>query len=518
MSTSASMSGPSEIPHSGHSPGTASLLSSISNLANTALGAGLLTLPRAMKLAGWAGGIIILVGTALISATTGYFISAGIDKVGPGASIRTLCNRALPHLAIYGDLAAAITCLGGGTAFTVIASTGLRDTFVGTHGARWPWTLLTMGFSAPIAFLSSMDSLRFTSMAALLTLAYVTLLVALYSFGLDGDGGLLDPFAAGARVPAKGTVIAFGQPLSALRALASVSSAFSCHFNIPAIQAEMERPTPARVWAWYGGTFGFAFCLYTIVAMCGYMTFGDAVAANILSMYPSNALTNTAQVGISLVVIFSYPLVGFGFRLSAVTLVQELRGCCGRSRASDAFGAKTSEERARASQESSVSMAAEVEPFTLRLSALRNSTVAIDADSFCRITPHAQAAIAEGDRGGASTWVPPPPPPPIHALQRLLSGLFVTDPMEVYALLLFIGVSFTVCFLTEDLGLILDFVGAVGSMSISYIVPALLYACLCTPSKAPEEPACLYPLAVAVVPYGFAVLVVSLTLMFSQPE
>ena len=194
-----------------------------------------------------------------------------------------------------------LTCLGGGVAFSIIASVDLQEAIT-PHGPRWPWILVTFGVAGPLSFLRSMDTLRFTSMAALAALLYTTLIVILYSCGI---GGMFDPFGQGAAVGKAGEVVAFSEPLQALRALASISSAFSCHFNIPSIQAEMDQPTRPRIWTWYGGSFGFALCLYLIVALCGYATYGSAVSSNILTMYPKNGFTTAARIAISLVVIFS---------------------------------------------------------------------------------------------------------------------------------------------------------------------------------------------------------------------
>ena len=48
---------------------------------------------------------------------------------------------------------------------------------------------------------------------------------------------------------------------------------------------------------------------------CGYYTFGDITPSNIIDAYPNNAPVAVARVGLSLVVIFSYPIMVFGVRL-----------------------------------------------------------------------------------------------------------------------------------------------------------------------------------------------------------
>jgi len=63
------------------------------------------------------------------------------------------------------------------------------------------------------------------------------------------------------------------------------------------------------------------------VAGCGYGTYGDKVASNILNSYPNNGLVYTARIGLSFVVIFSYPIQAIALRISAASLFQVIKGC-----------------------------------------------------------------------------------------------------------------------------------------------------------------------------------------------
>ena len=77
--------------------GTATILSSVLNLANTILGAGLLGLPYAVSKSGYILGIILFVLFACLSSVGLNLIMASARLV-PDASFYTLSQRTIPKL------------------------------------------------------------------------------------------------------------------------------------------------------------------------------------------------------------------------------------------------------------------------------------------------------------------------------------------------------------------------------------------------------------------------------------
>jgi len=165
----------------------------------------------------------------------------------------------------------------------------------------------------------------------------------------------------------------------------------------------------------------------------------------------------------------------------------------------------------------------EAEPETLRESALRNSTLEVRASDMPRLTsdlsrlsqqrfslPGPARPDSVNSTGRTTTLVDG-----YKGAERALKRMFIADSLETVAVMLHLSITFVVCFLTDDLGLVLDIVGAVGTTSVSYIVPALLFLFLCKPSNAPEESWCLYVMAIATLPYGMFVLVLTLVLTFN---
>ena len=108
------------IGHAAGSRAAAMMRSSILNLANTILGAGMLGLPHAIAQCGLAVGIFLLLVFALLSALGLYCLSAACDVAGRPASFRTVAERALPGSGMLLSAAIAIKCFGVGTSYLIV--------------------------------------------------------------------------------------------------------------------------------------------------------------------------------------------------------------------------------------------------------------------------------------------------------------------------------------------------------------------------------------------------------------
>merc|ERR1712154_258130 len=65
----------------------------------------------------------------------------------------------------------------------------------------------------------------------------------------------------------------------------------------------------------------FVVCIYGLVGVSGYFTYGDKIEADILKKYPKNTITALVRLSISIAVAFSYPLVLFPCRKSLCLLI-----------------------------------------------------------------------------------------------------------------------------------------------------------------------------------------------------
>lgn len=149
----------------------------------------------------------------------------------------------------------------------------------------------------PLSFLRRLDSLKYTSIIALFSIAYLVILVVAH-------------FIKGDTLADRGTVRVFhwAGPVSALAAFPVIVFAYTCHQNMFSILNEIADnshfQTTTVIFAAIGGACG----LYILTGITGYLSYGDNIHGNIVSMYPTAAASTIGRLAIVILVMFSYPL------------------------------------------------------------------------------------------------------------------------------------------------------------------------------------------------------------------
>jgi amino acid permease len=98
-----------------HSKGGASIASSVVNLTNTIVGAGMLGLPGAFGGTGYIGGLILIILAAGFSAHGLVLLSKCAQRTGLPSSFYSVALAAVPRCTILIDLAVALKCFGVAT-------------------------------------------------------------------------------------------------------------------------------------------------------------------------------------------------------------------------------------------------------------------------------------------------------------------------------------------------------------------------------------------------------------------
>ncbi|KAG6910013.1 hypothetical protein DXG01_013735 [Tephrocybe rancida] len=185
------------------------------------------------------------------------------------------------------------------------------------NGANW--ISIFMIVLVPLAFLRRLDSLRHTSYIALFAVAYlVAIVIGCYYWPMKG-------------MPARGEVHFIKFTPKFVSTFPIQVFAFTCAQNVGRFRVssrrdlmvltavivmqlfplynEVKANTQARMNIVIGGSIGSAIVTYEIIAVLGYLTFGSKVGANIVAMYPSTSLfIAVGQLAIVILVLFSYPL------------------------------------------------------------------------------------------------------------------------------------------------------------------------------------------------------------------
>ncbi|KAJ7158940.1 transmembrane amino acid transporter protein-domain-containing protein [Mycena filopes] len=290
--------------------GKASMISSISNLANTIIGSGMLTFPLAMASAGMIPGIITCLFSGSVAVFGLYLLSLCAARAPHRrSSFFAVAQMTFPRAAVFFDAAIAAKCFGVSISYLIIIK-GLMPNVVAalyhdlssSTPPAWAlsgrnWISIFMIILVPLVFLRHLDSLRHTSYVALFSVAYlVVIVITVYFNPLEG-------------MPERGEVRLIHFTPNFVSTFPVQVFAFTCSQNLFPIFNELKDNNQKRMNTVIGGAIGSATLTYEVIAVFGYLTFGSTVGANIIAMYPSTSLfIAIGQLAIVVLVLFSYPL------------------------------------------------------------------------------------------------------------------------------------------------------------------------------------------------------------------
>lgn len=288
--------------------GQATYASSVINLLNTIVGAGTLAMGLAMSHLGLTIGTLVIIWSALM-AGFGLYLQYRCSRYleRGSASFFALSQMTYPSAAIIFDAAIAIKCFGVGVSYLIIIGDLMPGVIRGINGeademasfliSRRFWITAFMLIVIPLAFLRRLDSLKYTSVVALVSISYLVVLVVYH-------------YAAADTLDRKGPVrfFAWGGPIEALASFPVLVFAYTCHQNMFSILNELRNDSPAQVNSVVWSSTGIAAFIYILVGITGYLSFGDNVEGNLVRMYLPSLASTVGKAAIVVLVMFSYPL------------------------------------------------------------------------------------------------------------------------------------------------------------------------------------------------------------------
>ncbi|KAK0263766.1 hypothetical protein LTS09_002117 [Friedmanniomyces endolithicus] len=286
--------------------GSASWASSVINLVNTIVGAGVLAMPHALSKMGIILGTIVILWAGLTAGFGLYLQTRCARYLDRGAaSFFALSQITYPNAAVLFDAAIAIKCFGVGVSYLIIIGDLMPGVIrgFGEPGSalylvdRHFWVTAFMLIVIPLSFLRRLDSLKYTSVIALISIAYLVVLVVYH-------------FASGDTLSERGTVniIKWQGILPTLGSFPIIVFAYTCHQNMFSILNEIGDNRPFRTSSVVGASIGSAASIYILVAITGYLSFGDNIMGNIVAQYTPSVLSTIGRAAIVVLVMFSYPL------------------------------------------------------------------------------------------------------------------------------------------------------------------------------------------------------------------
>ncbi|KAI9047058.1 hypothetical protein LZ554_009132 [Drepanopeziza brunnea f. sp. 'monogermtubi'] len=287
--------------------GEASWMSSNINLVNTIIGAGTLAMPLAMAHMGILLGCFVILWSGLTAAFGLYLQTRCARYLERGSSsFFALSQITYPNAAVIFDAAIAIKCFGVGVSYLIIIGDLMPGVVRGFNEDadsipflvdRHFWVTVFMLVVIPLAFLRRLDSLKYTSVVALISIGYLVILVVYH-------------FSKGDTMADRGVirVVEWGGLVPTLQSFPVIVFAYTCHQNMFSILNEIKDNSPRNTTSVIAASIGSAASIYVLVAITGYLSFGNSVAGNIIGMYIPSIASTIGKAAIVILVTFSYPL------------------------------------------------------------------------------------------------------------------------------------------------------------------------------------------------------------------
>ncbi|KAF2833823.1 hypothetical protein CC86DRAFT_365615 [Ophiobolus disseminans] len=286
--------------------------SAFMNMANSIIGAGIIGQPYAIRNAGLVTGTLLLIGMTIVVDWTIRLIVINSKLSGTDSFQATVqhCFGKSGLIAI--SLAQWLFAFGGMVAFCVIVG----DTIPKVMDALFPsladtsflWLLtdrravmilLILGISFPLSLYRDIAKLAKASGFALISMSVIIVTVITQAFRVPAES----------RGQLRGSLVIHS---GIFEAIGVISFAFVCHHNSLLIYGSLRKPTIDRFSrvTHYSTSISLVACL--VMALSGYLTFGDKTLGNVLNNFPNdNLMVNIARLFFGLNMLTTLPLEAF---------------------------------------------------------------------------------------------------------------------------------------------------------------------------------------------------------------
>ncbi|CAA7398229.1 unnamed protein product [Spirodela intermedia] len=309
---------------------SATVSGAVFNLSTTIIGAGIMSIPATLKVLGVGPAVALILAVALLcdvsveillrhnnSGEAMSYASIMAESFGrAGATVAQACivlnnvGILIMYLIIIGDVLSGNQSEGAG-------HLGVLQEWFGGHwwNSRSAALLFTLVFVLlPLLLLRRVDSLRFSSaVSVFLAVVFVAIssTMALYALyrGTTRTPRLLPDFSSRASF------------YELFTAAPVIVLAFTFHFNIHPIRAELQKSSDMTK----AVRLSLILCsvIYATVGLSGYLLFGDATMADILSNFDRTSgfdvpplVNDLVRLSYGLHLILVYPLLNFSLRIN----------------------------------------------------------------------------------------------------------------------------------------------------------------------------------------------------------
>lgn len=288
----------------------ATLTGAIINLTNCILGGGILALPYCFNKLGIIFGIILLFIVGCLANYAYVLLHKCCVVTGKNSYNAVACAAFGPKFSQATDIIQSFYSFGVLVAYLIVIADTIKPIFTEFVEYEGFWvsrnvllSLITIVIIIPLCCLPSLDSLKYTSVAAIVCVFYITFLViGKYveneNVGDSNDEQPTDP-------------VQFKISVDFFLVLPIILFAYNCAPQFIPIYAELPKPTSDKTaFTLIRSTLLICFVLYILVASCGYAQFTNLVKDNIILNYSdSDVEVAFGRVSLAVVITLSYPLI-----------------------------------------------------------------------------------------------------------------------------------------------------------------------------------------------------------------
>ncbi|AJR36875.1 AQG_2a_G0026790.mRNA.1.CDS.1 [Saccharomyces cerevisiae] len=434
---------------------TSSALSSTANLVKTIVGAGTLAIPYSFKSDGVLVGVILTL-LAAVTSGLGLFVLSKCSKtlINPrNSSFFTLCMLTYPTLAPIFDLAMIVQCFGVGLSYLVL----IGDLFPGLFGGeRNYWIIASAVIIIPLCLVKKLDQLKYSSILGLFALAYISILVFSHFVFELGKGELTNILR---------NDICWWK-IHDFKGLLSTFSiiifAFTGSMNLFPMINELKDNSMENITFVINNSISLSTALFLIVGLSGYLTFGNETLGNLMLNYDPNSIWIViGKFCLGSMLILSFPLLFHPLRIAVNNVIIWIEITYG--------GANPEEDP----QVSEYTRASNLRPISMTVEDPAQPSDALDATSYneqeCLLPngnfDNGSIESQENNNDERGTMA--------VAGDNVHHAPFVKSRFYWITALLLISM-YTLALSVQSFALVLSFVGATGSTSISFTLPGLL--------------------------------------------
>eukprot|EP00388_Colpodella_angusta_P003988 GDKJ01013616.1.p1 GENE.GDKJ01013616.1~~GDKJ01013616.1.p1 ORF type:complete len:586 (-),score=116.44 GDKJ01013616.1:238-1995(-) len=344
--------GDNEDPKSGGSKessgffGAGTLSAATFSLMSATLGAGALTMPAAMNFGGYLG-LAIVLGLILLASMFSITLIVHAMTYSGMSSMEEMSLKGYGHgFATAYEIVVVLFCFGTALGYlitifdiysvimiSILSNSGYQFDEDGNvidgsslvklfTNRAFVITMFTLVVCLPLSLMKRINALRFTSFLGVSAILFLTLTMDVH-WAVEGTTTAFDPLRN------RAWPVSFKSFFSAF---SLAMFAFACQPNVPAIYAEMKKPSVKKMKMVGAVGMSIALGVYVFMALGGFFSFGDGVDSSILKEFQNvfkdwsvnrglRSMEAIAFGGMSFAVMFAYPLNVFPTRFSVESLV-----------------------------------------------------------------------------------------------------------------------------------------------------------------------------------------------------